>query len=161
MGRDGQVSSVDVIVVGAGLAGLRCASVLERDGYDVTVLEAADRVGGRVATDEVDGFLVDRGFQVLNPAYPALTEAVDLTALDLRPYAAGVLVRTDDGLRTAAHPAREPRLIRATLTSGLLGVREVVGLAPVAGAGARRPATLAAGSRPRLGHGARRPPRHR
>lgn len=120
---------MDVIIVGAGLAGLRCAALLERRGYDVAVLEAADRVGGRVATDEVDGFLVDRGFQVLNPAYPALADAVDLHALDLCAYAAGVRVRTDDGLRTLAHPIRLPREIGHVLGSGLLGPRDLAGLA--------------------------------
>jgi phytoene dehydrogenase-like protein len=120
---------VDVIVVGAGLAGLRCALLLERAGLEVTVLEGSDRVGGRVATDVVDGFLVDRGFQVLNPAYPALGGSVDVDALDLRAYDAGVLVRTDDGLRVLAHPVRAPRDLVRTVGSGLLGVRDVAGLA--------------------------------
>ena len=119
---------MDVIVVGAGLAGLRCAGLLQSAGLDVTVLESADRIGGRVATDVVDGFLVDRGFQVLNPAYPALAGSVDLAALRMQPYDAGVLVRTTDGLRTLAHPVRAPRELRHTLSSGLLGVRDVVGL---------------------------------
>ena len=60
----------DVVIVGAGLAGLRCASVLEHAGLSVTVLEASDAVGGRVRTDVIDGFRCDRGFQVLNPSYP-------------------------------------------------------------------------------------------
>lgn len=119
---------MEVIVVGAGLAGLRCAGVLQQAGLDVTVLEAADRVGGRVATDVVDGFLVDRGFQVLNPAYPALAGAVDVAALRMQPYGAGVLVRTSDGLRTLAHPVRAPKELRRTLSSGLLGLRDVAGL---------------------------------
>ena len=64
----------DVVVIGAGLAGLRCATLLARAGRDVVVLDAADEVGGRQRTDRVDGFLLDRGFQVVNPAYrPALT----------------------------------------------------------------------------------------
>ena len=120
---------MDVIVVGAGLAGLRCAGLLQRAGLDVTVLESADRIGGRVATDVVDGFLVDRGFQVLNPAYPALAGSVDVPALRMQPYGAGVLVRTDDGLRTLAHPVRAPKELRHTLASGLLGVHDVTGLA--------------------------------
>jgi phytoene dehydrogenase-like protein len=62
----------EVVVVGAGLAGLRCAVRLAEAGRAVTLLEAQDAVGGRQRTDEVDGFLLDRGFQVLNPAYPAV-----------------------------------------------------------------------------------------
>ena len=120
---------MDVIVIGAGLAGLRCAALLERADLEVTVLESTDRIGGRVATDVVDGFLVDRGFQVLNPAYPALADSVDVGALRMQPYDAGVLVRTTDGLRTVAHPVRAPCDLGRTLSSGLLGIREVAGLA--------------------------------
>ena len=57
----------DVVVVGAGLAGLRCAVRLAELGREVLVLESADAVGGRIRTDVVDGFRCDRGFQVLNP----------------------------------------------------------------------------------------------
>ena len=64
-------------------------------GRDVRVWERDDGVGGRVRTDAIDGFLCDRGFQVLNPAYPELQRAVDTTALDLQPFAAGVAVRRE------------------------------------------------------------------
>ena len=62
----------DVVVVGAGLAGVECAERVAAAGRTVGVLEAGDEVGGRQRTDAVDGFLLDRGFQVLNPAYPAV-----------------------------------------------------------------------------------------
>ena len=61
--------SKSVVVVGAGLAGLTCAIYLQRRGASVTVLESSDRVGGRVKTDSVNGFLFDHGFQVINPNY--------------------------------------------------------------------------------------------
>ena len=70
----------DVAVVGAGLAGLTAADRLARADLDVVVLEASDGVGGRVRTDRVDGFLLDRGFQVLNTAYPAARRILDLDA---------------------------------------------------------------------------------
>ena len=76
----------DVVIVGAGLAGLRCASVLEHAGLSVTVLEASDAVGGRVRTDVIDGFRCDRGFQVLNPSYPQVKSAIDIDALDLKKF---------------------------------------------------------------------------
>ena len=60
----------DVVIVGAGLAGLAAARHLAIHGVDVVVLEASDAVGGRVRTDRVDGLLLDRGFQLYNPAYP-------------------------------------------------------------------------------------------
>ncbi|WP_139027084.1 NAD(P)-binding protein, partial [Mycobacterium bohemicum] len=81
---------VDVLVIGAGLAGLRCAGVLADAGRDVRVWEAGDDVGGRIRTDVIDGFLCDRGFQVLNPAYPELSRAADVGALRLQPFTAGV-----------------------------------------------------------------------
>jgi phytoene dehydrogenase-like protein len=86
------VRRCDVVVVGAGLAGLACAGKLVGRGIAVTVLEGSDGVGGRVRTDRVDGMLLDRGFQQLNPAYPAFAGLVNLEALDLQPFEAGVVV---------------------------------------------------------------------
>ncbi|MFY2858845.1 NAD(P)-binding protein [Mycobacterium sp. THU-M104] len=72
---------VEVLVIGAGLAGLRCAGLLAAAGREVRVWEGGDDVGGRVRTDVIDGFLCDRGFQVLNPAYPELAACVDIAGL--------------------------------------------------------------------------------
>lgn len=115
-------ADADVIVVGAGLAGLRCANALVEAGLQVTVLEAAEHVGGRVSSRTIDGFTCDRGFQVLNPAYPAVRRWVDLEALQLHRFDAGALVRTAAGLRVLANPLRSPHLGLATLRSGLLDV---------------------------------------
>src|SRR5947209_8500505 len=84
-----------ILVVGAGLAGLTCAKVLTEAGYPVRVLEASDAVGGRVRTDQsADGFLLDRGFQVLFTAYPAVQRHLDLAALHPRAFMPGaVLIR--------------------------------------------------------------------
>ena len=99
----------DVVVVGAGLAGLTVARHLQGAGLDVTVLEAGPIVGGRVATDVVDGFLLDRGFQVLNTSYPALHRELDLPALDLRTFVPGVAIRgTDGALHRLVDPRRAP-----------------------------------------------------
>jgi phytoene dehydrogenase-like protein len=98
----------EVIVVGAGLAGLACALDLAATGRDVVVLEAADAVGGRIRTDRVDGLLLDRGFQLLNPAYPALKDLVDLDALDLRRFGAGAVVCIDGERHVLADPRRSP-----------------------------------------------------
>ncbi len=88
----------DVIVIGAGLAGLQCARVLNAAGRSVRVLEASDGIGGRVRTDLVDGFRLDRGFQLLNPAYPDARSQLDLAALGLQRFGRGVAVRRDSEL---------------------------------------------------------------
>jgi len=113
------MDDVDVIVIGAGLAGLRCAALLHQAGVGVTVLEAADAVGGRIRTDRVDGFLLDRGFQVANPAYPALRSALDVDALGLQPFPAGARVLSDEGVRILADPLRAPRLAGASALTAL------------------------------------------
>lgn len=102
--------AIDAVVVGAGLAGLTAARHLQRAGLEVTVLEAAPVVGGRVATDVIDGFLLDRGFQVLNTSYPALRDELDLRALDLREFIPGVAIRGTDA---ALHRLLDPRRARA------------------------------------------------
>lgn len=118
-----------MVVVGAGLAGLRCAQVLADAGREVVVLEAADVVGGRIRTERVDGHLLDRGFQLLNPAYPAVRRWVDVDALDLQPFGAGVAARTNDGLAVLGHPLREPGLIASTVRTVARRPREVAALA--------------------------------
>jgi phytoene dehydrogenase-like protein len=119
-------SSAPVVVVGAGLAGLACAQRLCRSGVDVSVLEAADAVGGRVRTDVIDGFRCDRGFQLLNPAYPALKRVVDPAQLDLRPFRAGVVVAHDRDRSTLADPTRVPTRWRATLSAPMGPLSEKV-----------------------------------
>jgi phytoene dehydrogenase-like protein len=72
----------EVLIVGAGLAGLNAAIYLEAAGIDVTVIESSDRVGGRVTSDVIDGFICDRGFQLINAQYPGLQELNVLKELD-------------------------------------------------------------------------------
>ena len=107
----------DVVVVGAGLAGLVCATELQTAGLDVAVLEAGDGVGGRVRTDRIDGFLLDRGFQVLLTAYPHVRTHVDLDSLDLRPFVPGATVRTGGRFATVADPLRDPARLPATVAA--------------------------------------------
>ncbi|MFW6074109.1 MAG: NAD(P)/FAD-dependent oxidoreductase [Chloroflexota bacterium] len=101
-------SLVDVLIVGAGLSGLSCARECVDRGLTVRVLEASDAVGGRARTDEVDGFLLDRGFQVLLTAYPEAQELIDYQALDLHNFYAGVSLRIDGQFHLIPDPWRNP-----------------------------------------------------
>ena len=76
-------SSPEILVIGAGLAGLTAATVLKQAGHEVLVVEAGDDVGGRVRTDHQEGFLLDRGFQILLTSYPELVRHLDLDSLEL------------------------------------------------------------------------------
>ncbi len=104
----------DVVVVGGGLAGLSAAVRLHRAGLAVIVCEASDEVGGRVRTDRRDGFLLDRGFQVVLPAYPELRRQVGLSALRLRPFLRGTLAMTAGGRAYLAGPWHGRRAAAAT-----------------------------------------------
>src|SRR3954469_23986618 len=112
-------SDAEVVIVGGRLAGLAAARRLDHAGVDWQLVEAADRIGGRVATDLVAGFTLDRGFQVLNTAYPRLPALVDLAALDLRYFVPGVLVRRGGKLHRLENPVRAPASAPATLTAGV------------------------------------------
>jgi phytoene dehydrogenase-like protein len=98
----------DVLVIGAGLSGLACARQLHRRGLSVQILEASDRVGGRVRTDTVDGFKLDRGFQVMLTAYPEAQLELDYEALDFHAFYDGAEVRYDGGFHRIADPFRHP-----------------------------------------------------
>jgi predicted NAD/FAD-dependent oxidoreductase len=120
--------SADVVVVGAGLAGLTCARHLRRRGLHVRVLEAADAVGGRVRTDVVDGFRLDRGFQVLSTGYPLLRAEADFAALHLGLFDRAMLLRADGRLWRLADPRSEPRAVLTALRAPIGGLRDLAPL---------------------------------
>ncbi|MBQ0985128.1 FAD-dependent oxidoreductase [Streptomyces sp. F63] len=135
-GRGG-ADRTDVVVVGAGLAGLTAAAGLSSAGLEVTVLEAAPRIGGRMATEEVGGFRLDRPGRLLDPSLPALASAPELADLVLRPLSPGLLVHSGGRI----HRYTEPRTTRTTR-----GTRAAA--RALAGA-ARAPRTLRAPRAPR------------
>ncbi|MFM8816247.1 MAG: NAD(P)/FAD-dependent oxidoreductase [Actinomycetes bacterium] len=115
-------SPCDVVIVGAGLAGLSAAREIQRHGHSVIVLESSDAVGGRVRTDNVDGFQLDRGFQVILTAYPELQSHVDMRALDLRPFDPGALVWRNGKGHAVSDPFRKPQTLAATALAPIGGV---------------------------------------
>ena len=113
------VQSQPIIIVGAGMAGLACATWLHRAGRPVLVLEAADAVGGRVRTDLTpEGFRLDRGFQVLQTNYPEARRIFDYRALNLKSFRSGAVIRLPDGTQTSLlNPLKSPLSAFSTLTS--------------------------------------------
>src|SRR3712207_9591710 len=107
----------EVAVVGAGLAGLSAAVRLAGAGRDVHVLEASAGAGGRLATTVVDGFVVDRGFQVLNTGYPRVAGDLDLDDLDLGWFRRGAVVRVGDRAHRVVDPRSAPLSAPATVAA--------------------------------------------
>ena len=98
----------DAIVVGGGLAGLVSAARLAEAGADVTLFERADATGGRVDTRTVDGFTLDRGFQVLFTSYPAVSRELDVDALDLQAFSPGATICRPGSRAVLSDPLRDP-----------------------------------------------------
>ena len=113
----------DVVVVGAGLAGLATARALSLAGRDVQIIEASDGIGGRVRTDNIDGLLLDRGFQLYNPSYVEGARILDLEALDLHNLTPGILVSLANKSFELGDPRRNPLSIFDSIMSpvGSLG----------------------------------------
>ncbi len=97
-----------IVIVGAGVAGLVCGRTLQRAGHQVVVLEASDGVGGRVRSDRVAGFILERGFQVLFTAYPAARRQLDYQRLDLRAIEPGAIIAREGWLHVLSDPLRDP-----------------------------------------------------
>jgi phytoene dehydrogenase-like protein len=103
-----------ITIIGAGISGLSVGLHLHRKGFDVKIIEASDRVGGRIKTDVLDGFRLDRGFQVLLTAYPEAKQLLDYDALQLKTFLPGATVLYDGGQFEIADPFRRPSALLAT-----------------------------------------------
>lgn len=111
------VTKTQVAIVGGGLAGLCCAIELQRRGIDYHLYEAADRVGGRIKTDTVDGYLLDHGFQVLQKAYQEASQVLNYDTLDLHSFQPGSLIRCQNRFCGLYDAFRQPSLLVATVLS--------------------------------------------
>ena len=129
-----------VVIVGAGIAGLSAARTLIDGGHTVELIESSDRVGGRVASDRIDGFTIDRGFQVYLSAYPEGPRFLDLRALELRAFRPGALVWNGQRTATIAHPLREPLAALTGVARGIVPLRDALRMIPFALAALRGPA---------------------
>ena len=107
----------DVLIVGAGLSGLTAAKILKAAGKTIKIIEAGDSVGGRVQTDEVNGFLLDRGFQVFLKAYPEAKQLLDYKALDFKAFKPGAIIFDENGTTEIGDPFREPLTLFKTIFS--------------------------------------------
>ena len=117
-------STHDVVVVGGGLAGVRRALDAAAAGLSPLVLEAAPTVGGRMRTERVDGFRIDRGFQVLLTAYPEARAVLDYDALDLKPFDPGAVVRVGGRFARVGDPLRRPSDLFSTLRAPVGTLRD-------------------------------------
>ena len=104
-----------ITIIGAGISGLTAAVYLHQKGYKVQILEASDRAGGRIKTDIIDGFRLDRGFQVLLTEYPETKALLDYKKLNLKRFLPGATVLYDGGQFEIADPFRRPTATFATL----------------------------------------------
>ncbi|MCJ8277498.1 MAG: FAD-dependent oxidoreductase [Bdellovibrionales bacterium] len=113
-----------VIIVGAGLSGLACALELEKKGISSLVIEKTERVGGRVKTDRVDGFLLDHGFQVYLPSYELGQYFLDHDKLQLKAFAAGAHIYGEHKKDSISDPLREPSKIFKTLMASSSSLKD-------------------------------------
>jgi phytoene dehydrogenase-like protein len=119
-----QKKEYKIHIVGAGISGLVAAKVLEDKGFEPIILEATDRVGGRVKTDVVNGYQLDHGFQVLLTAYPAAQKYLDYKALNLQRFLPGAAIFKKSKASIIGDPLRDISLLFPTLFSGIGSVKD-------------------------------------
>ena len=115
-----------ITIIGAGISGLTAAVYLHQKGFEVQILEATDRAGGRIKTDLIDGFLMDRGFQVLLTEYPECKALLDYNKLNLKRFLPGATVLYDGGQFEIADPFRRPSAILSTLFAPVGSIKDKI-----------------------------------
>ena len=112
-----QKEEYKIHIIGAGISGLIAAQVLENQGYHPILLEKSDRVGGRVASDHIDGYVLDHGFQVLLTAYPKAQQYLDYNALQLQQFLPGTVIFDKGSTQKIGDPLRSASLLWPTIVS--------------------------------------------
>lgn len=112
-------SAYKINIIGAGVSGLIAAQILENYGYHPTIIEAADKVGGRVKSDSYKGYTLDHGFQVLLTSYPAAKKYLDYKALELQEFLPGATIFKNGNQQTIGDPLRKLTLLFPTLFSSI------------------------------------------
>ena len=100
------MNDFSTVIIGGGISGLTCAKYLNEKGYGFMLLEGSDALGGRVRTDKVDGFLLDRGFQVLLTNYPEAKKILNYNNLDLKYFSSGSMIKAEKGFMKMENPFR-------------------------------------------------------
>lgn len=116
----------EVIIIGAGISGLTAALYLTKMGKKVRILEASDRAGGRIKTDQVNGFLLDHGFQVFLDSYPEAKKILDYDKLNLQKFLPGATVLYDGGQFEIADPFRRPSALFSTLFAPVGSIKDKI-----------------------------------
>jgi len=118
------LSSPEVVIVGAGIAGLTAGKILSQKGKEVLLIEKSDQVGGRVRTDHHEGFLLDHGFQVLLTSYPELTEHVNIESLDLKKFDSGAVIFKNGRFSKIGDPFQNPSSVFSTTFTKCLNTQD-------------------------------------
>jgi protoporphyrinogen oxidase len=113
-----------ITIIGAGISGLIAAIELEKSGFNPIVIEASDRVGGRVKTDVVDGFQLDHGFQVLLEAYPKANKYLNYEALELQKLLPGAVIYKNGKTTLIGDPLRDFSLFVPTLLADVGSIKD-------------------------------------
>jgi len=117
-------SDVSIHIIGAGVSGLIAAQVLENNGYRPVIIEATDRVGGRLKTDIIENYQLDHGFQVLLTSYPAARKYLDFEALELQQFLPGASIFKEGKQAVLGDPLRNISLLFPTLFSGIGSIQD-------------------------------------
>ena len=115
-----------IYIIGAGVSGIVAAKVLEDHGFSPIIIEATDRVGGRVKTDIVEGYQLDHGFQVLLTSYPAAQKYLNFDTLDLQNFLPGAAIFQNGNQKILGDPLRNLSLLFPTLFSGIGNISDKI-----------------------------------